>query len=347
MNPAAANSDALEALRTEFALRGRWPVLLLSAAGFGLSAALLGTAQPAWRLALGLWLAYVIGYGLLAALGRAGRRAWPWSGALAASALCTVIGAAAGLSAESALGEPPPGQGLARAGLYLGFVGLLLMLPLAQAALRQRALRLVEADRARTRAELQMLQAQIEPHFLFNTLATLRSLVRQQSEQALPLLDRMTAFLEAVLPQVRAPESTLQRELDIVEHYLAIMALRLAPRLRYRIECAPELGDLSLPPLLLQPLVENAVLHGIEPCDTGGEILVQALVQGQTLQLRVINTGAPLSSAGTSTGQGLALQNLRQRLQALYGIEARFALEAHAGATQALIELPLAHTQHP
>lgn len=347
MNPAAANSDALDALRTEFALRGRWPVLLLSAAGFGLSAALLGTAQPAWRLALGLWLGYVIGYGLLAALGRAGRRAWPWSGALAAAAICTVIGAAAGLSAESAMGEPLPGKGLARAGLHLGFVGLLLMLPLAQAALRQRALRLVEADRARTRAELQMLQAQIEPHFLFNTLATLRSLVRQQSEQALPLLDRMTAFLEAVLPQVRAPESTLQRELDIVEHYLAIMALRLAPRLRYRIECATDLGSLSLPPLLLQPLVENAVLHGIEPSEAGGDILVQALVQARMLQLRVINTGAPLGSAGTKPGQGLALENLRQRLQALHGSEARFALETQAGTTQALIELPLAHTHNP
>jgi LytS/YehU family sensor histidine kinase len=239
------------------------------------------------------------------------------------------------------------GEPLARAILHLGFVGLLLGLPLAQTVRRQAALRRVEAERARVQAELQMLQAQIEPHFLFNTLATLRSLVRQQSTLALPLLDHMTGFLEAVLPQLREPQSSLGRELKILTEYLSIMSLRLQPRLRYRIEVPESLLQTPLPPLLLQPLVENAVLHGIEACEQGGELTLSASREGPNLLLRVFNTGAPLQPADTARsapqqGQGLALNNLRQRLQALYGGAAQFQLTAVEGGTEACLRLPCA-----
>ena len=200
---------------------------------------------------------------------------------------------------------------------------------------------LTAAEMLRVRAELQLLQAQIEPHFLFNTLATLRGLVRQQSSLALPLLDRTTAFLEAVLPEVRTADSTLGRELHIVEQYLAIMALRLGPRLRYRIEVDPVLHALTLPPLLLQPLVENAIVHGIEPCESGGELLLQAIRSTQGLQLCVRNSGQPLRLRSPQAGQGLALANLRQRLQALYGHTAEFHLRALSEGTEASLSLPL------
>ena len=325
------------ALREEFGLRGHGPVLLLGGASFGLSA-LAWAAHPAWTLALALWLGYVLAFGLTAGLG------WlllpqRWPAVLALVALCVLLGAAAGWGLELTLNAPLLLG--ARAGLHLGFVGLLLFVPLGQAALRQRALRRVEAERARVQAELQMLQAQIEPHFLFNTLATLRSLVRQQSADALPLLDRMTAFLEAVLPQLREPQSTLGRELQIVDHYLAIMALRLAPRLQYRIELDAALHELPLPPLLLQPLVENAVLHGIEPCESGGQVLLSGSLVDGVLQLCIANTGTPPGQRWRSGSQGLALRNLRERLQALYGERACFSLQADADGTKALITLPI------
>jgi len=325
------------ALREEFGLRGHVPVLLLGGAGFGLSA-LAWAAHPAWTLALALWLGYVLAFGLTASLG------WlllpqRWPTVLALVALCVLLGAAAGWGLELTL-DAPLLLG-ARAGLHLGFVGLLLFLPLGQAALRQRALRRVEAERARVQAELQMLQAQIEPHFLFNTLATLRSLVRQQSADALPLLDRMTSFLEAVLPQLREPQSTLGREIQIVDHYLAIMSLRLMPRLQYRIELDAALHELLLPPLLLQPLVENAVLHGIEPSESGGEVVLSGSLANDVLRLSVSNTGVPLGQSLHSGGQGLALRNLRERLHALYGERADFELQASTSGTQAMISLPI------
>ena len=215
-------------------------------------------------------------------------------------------------------------------------------MPLLQGLRRLRALRRVEQERARLRAELQMLQAQIEPHFLFNTLATLRSFVRQGSARALPLLDAVSGLLETSLERVRqADASTLGQECQIVEHYLAIMALRLGERLSYRLDVDAALLDLPLPPLMLQPLVENAIQHGIEPSEGGGHIELRAEQHAGHLQLCVTNSGQPLTGAAPS-GHGLALANLRQRLQALHGDLASLSLATNPqGLTEATLLLPL------
>lgn len=353
LNPSIHAHSASAALAEEFSLQGAPRLLLLGAAGFGLSG-LLWSAHPAWALGLSLWIGCVIAHLALVLSGQLLRRPLSrqgWGLGLPLLGACLIAGAGVawqvdmGLSAALQHAADRPSDPLARATLHLGFVGLLLGMPLVQTVRRQAALRRVEAERARVQAELQMLQAQIEPHFLFNTLATLRSLVRQQSDQALPLLDHMTGFLEAVLPQLREPQSSLGRELKILTEYLAIMSLRLQPRLRYRIEVPEALLSTPLPPLLLQPLVENAVLHGVEPCEQGGELTLSACREGSNLLLRVFNTGAPLlhaAPAGVQQGQGLALDNLRQRLQALYGGAAQFQLATVDGGTEACLRLPCA-----
>jgi len=347
---------AARALNEEFGRPALWPHLGLGLLGFGLSAPF-WAGQAAWCLALSLWLACVLSQLLLKALSLcadAGLQARGWALALPLCALALLTGAAAGWQLDLllrtqllALPRWAQGEPLARANLHLGFVALLLGLPLLQRTRRLAGEQRLEQERDRVRAELQLLQAQIEPHFLFNTLATLRGLVRQQSNLALPLLDRTTAFLEAVLPEVRTADSTLGRELHIVEQYLAIMALRLGSRLRYRIEVAPELHALPLPPLLLQPLVENAIVHGIEPCEGGGELLLQATRSNNHLRLRVYNSGQPLQARSPQAGQGLALVNLRQRLHALYGHAAEFQLQPltdDRAGTEALLQLPLGYT---
>jgi len=293
--------------------------------------------HPAWALSLGLWAGHALTDGLCGLL--AGRRRFT----LLLLPPAWLTGSLLGWALEQALTAETmdPAQRLTRLWLHLGFGAVLLALPLLQGLRRVRAVRRVEQERARLRAELQRLQAQIEPHFLFNTLATLRSFVRQGSAQALPLLDALSAMLETTLERVRQTDnSTLGQECEVVSHYLSIMALRLGPRLRYRLDVDEALRDLPLPPLMLQPLVENAIKHGIEPCEAGGELLLQARHEKGLLRLSITNSGQPLEAAGT-TGHGLALVNLRQRLQALHGDLAGLQLTRTAqGLTEAVLILP-------
>lgn len=339
MSPAAPtlSSDLAQALKEEGVGWQRPTPLLLGTALFAVAAIFL-REQAAWALSLGLWLGHAVTDGLGGLLARNRRAALP------GLPLALLLGAALGWAVEQALvlDAMTAAERLTRVWLHLGFGAALLGLPLLQGLRRLRAVRRVEQERARLRAELQMLQAQIEPHFLFNTLATLRSFVRQGSERALPLLDAVSGLLEASLERVRqAEESTLGQECQIVEHYLAIMALRLGERLNYRLDVDAALLHLPLPPLMLQPLVENAIQHGIEPSESGGHVLVQAERADGRLQLRVINSGRALTGE-TPAGHGLALTNLRQRLQALHGELATLSLTTNAhGQTEAALLLPL------
>ena len=328
-------ADLAQALREE-GLGWQRPGPLLAGLLLFSVAAVWWRGHPAWALSLGLWLGHAATDGLSGLLARH-RRVLP-----SLLPLALLLGAALGWTVEQLLTPLTlsADDRLIRAWLHLGFGTLLLGLPLLQGLRRLRAVRRVEQERARLRAELQMLQAQIEPHFLFNTLATLRSFVRQGSDRALPLLDAVTGFLDTALERVRRTESTLGEECQIVEHYLAIMALRLGGRLSWRVEVDEALRGLPLPPLMLQPLVENAIQHGIEPSESGGEVRVQALRQDGHLQLRVINSGCPLNP-GEPAGHGLALANLRQRLLALHGDRAALTLDTNAdGLTEATLTLP-------
>lgn len=192
---------------------------------------------------------------------------------------------------------------------------------LAEAARRQ-----AEMQQAETAARLALLQAQIEPHFLFNTLATVRSLIGQDAALAQRTLDLLNDYLRASLSRTRRSTVTLADELALVTPLLDIACLRMGQRLHYQLSIPPQLLGTPLPPLLLQPLVENALQHGLEPSVAGGTLNISASASGKTLLLRVADTGLGLSAQG---GDGVGLANVRQRLATLYGDAARLALYAN------------------
>ena len=180
-----------------------------------------------------------------------------------------------------------------------------------------------EIERARAVSELALLQAQIEPHFLFNTLAHVLSTVEREPPVAKAMLEHLTHYLRATLRRSRESEHRLGEELELVEALLAIAAMRLGRRLRYRIVVDPILREVLLPPMLLQPLVENAIRHGIEPAVDGGEIHVNGEQLGQELILRVTDDGKGLTGGSP---EGVGLSNVRARLASLYGDKGRLSL---------------------
>jgi LytS/YehU family sensor histidine kinase len=186
--------------------------------------------------------------------------------------------------------------------------------------------RAAEALQTETQARLALLQAQIEPHFLFNTLANIQSLIEQQPDTARLILENLNSYLPTSLRRTRQSSSTLGEELDLVEALLAIAAARLGPRLEYGVSAPDELRSCPLPPLLLQPLVENAILHGVEPAVTGGKIQVDASWVGDGLELKVADTGIGLNE---NAPQGVGLTNVRARLASLYGKKGTLAVYAN------------------
>ena len=202
--------------------------------------------------------------------------------------------------------------------------------------------RAAEALQAETAARLALLQAQIEPHFLFNTLANIHSLIEDEPQTASLILEELNSYLRTSLRRTRQPTSTLGEELELVETLLAIAAARLGSRLEYTV-CAPlELRSYPLPPLLLQPLVENAIKHGIEPSISGGTIRVEVRRERDVLELTVDDTGAGLNA---DSPEGVGLANVRARLANLYGEQGRLSLYAKTprGVT-AKLALPLSST---
>jgi sensor histidine kinase YesM len=183
-------------------------------------------------------------------------------------------------------------------------------------------------DREMAAARLQVLQAQIEPHFLFNTLAHVRSAVESEPQVAQSMLDHLIRYLRGTLNRSRETAHRLCEEQELIDALLAIAAMRLGSRLRYRIHMDASLKDLLLPPLLLQPLVENAIKHGIEPALEGGEIVVEAEGANEELVLRVTDTGKGLAGAAP---EGVGLSNVRARLANLYGSRGRLSLFSNPG----------------
>ena len=193
-----------------------------------------------------------------------------------------------------------------------------------------------QADEAR----LKLLESQLEPHMLFNTLANLRVLIGSDPAAAQTMLDHIISYMRATLGAARSSSHSLQAEFDRLRDYLELMQIRMGPRLRYELELPQALGALTVPTLLLQPLVENALKHGLEPQVQGGSILVSAAeVDGGTL-LRVRDNGAGLR-ATTPGGSRFGLHQVRERLTTVYGPRARLTLEPGAdGGAEAQIFLP-------
>ncbi|NYE63804.1 signal transduction histidine kinase [Duganella sp. 1224] len=219
----------------------------------------------------------------------------------------------------------------------------LLVLPLWMAQMRARTLHLAQLSQAALASDLKALQAQIEPHFLYNTLANTRYLVRHEPQRAMETLDHLIAYLRSALPDLRSPMSTLGRECELAGHYLALMAIRYGERLSVHIVCADDVRDLALPPLMLMPLVENAVQHGVEPHAGAVTVTVQAQRAGDAVLVAVRDNGAGVGSGQAVLGSGVGLRNVRQRLEALYGPAASLRLSMGAdGWTAAELTLPVA-----
>ena len=200
--------------------------------------------------------------------------------------------------------------------------------------------RVSEVSRLATESKLKLLETQIEPHMLFNTLANLRALITTDPVRALTMLDHLNNYLRATLRASRAATHPLQTEFDRLRDYLEIMSVRLGPRLAYSLALPPALAAREVPPLLLQPLVENAIKHGLEPSVAGGSIAVSASLVEGSLHLAVKDTGVGLRGDASSDGFGLA--QVRERLQTLHGSQGRLQLEPNpGGGACALITLPL------
>jgi sensor histidine kinase YesM len=206
---------------------------------------------------------------------------------------------------------------------------------------------LAEVQRQRQEANLKLLvlQAQTEPHFLFNTLASLRALLREDVQQAETMVDALVGHLRAVLPRMRDESaiSTLADQLTICTSYLELMATRLAGRLTHRIEVPDALLRVSFPPLMLLILVENAVKHGIEPKAGPGRICIEAErafgLVGPAIEVRVVDDGVGLIMG---FAHGLGLRNVREQLALRYGEHAALSLTgSQGGGAIASIRLPL------
>jgi sensor histidine kinase YesM len=225
-------------------------------------------------------------------------------------------------------------------GLFFGLIGSITLLLSRQieAEVKKRQLVQSESEKREIEANLKLLQAQIEPHFLFNTLANVGSLIDTDPALAKKLLERLNDWLRVALVRARSDNAMLDDELDMLENYLQILKIRFGERLRWQIDVPEQVRALSFPPMLLQPLVENAVRHGIEPKIGGGEIVIRAFVGEHALCIEVNDSGVGLVG---DEGSGAGLANVRARLTSLFGAAGKLALEDNAhGGVSAKLELP-------
>jgi signal transduction histidine kinase len=198
----------------------------------------------------------------------------------------------------------------------------------AEAELGTERLRAERIEREATAANLRALQAQIEPHFLFNTLANVSSLIDLDTAKAKRMLESFNRFLRSSLAATRQERTTLAAESELICAYLDVLQVRMGPRLRYHVAFPADLAGFELPPMLLQPVVENAIQHGLEPKVEGGEVHVAARREAGAVLVEVRDTGIGF---GATTRGGLGLTNLRERLQALYGDRGALSIADNAG----------------
>ncbi|MFN3303661.1 MAG: sensor histidine kinase [Roseateles sp.] len=284
-------------------------------------------------------LSLLLMVGLVEAL-LAGRRWAPWV-RVAVQVLAVVAGAALGAwlryavaSMEYPSNRLKPAWFLSTAAIWAllgGMAYALLLVGRAQRAGRDQLALLFREREAlkaqQTEAQLSALNAQIEPHFLFNTLANVKRLYETQPERGRHMLAALIAYLRAALPGMRRHESTLADELELVRHYLAILQMRMGERLSFDIDAPPALLSAHLPTLVLPTLVENAIKHGLSPLPEGGRISISARPEaGGGLSIEVADDGQGFGNA--SGGAGVGLANTRARLAARFGDAASLELEA-------------------
>ena len=194
----------------------------------------------------------------------------------------------------------------------------------AQISLAEERERTEAAVRATSEASLRALQAQIEPHFLFNTLANVTGLIHTQPDKAKLMLEQFIAYLRATLAATREKDTTLGADVEMMKTFLSILQIRMGARLKVRFDLPDDLRAISLPPMLLQPLIENAIKHGLEPKMDGGEVALSAKRVGDKIAITVADTGLGFQN---STSSGIGLKNVRERVKQLYGDTGSVSIE--------------------
>ena len=294
------------------------------------------------------WFAQAWGYDKLRSLRRLPPSPGPyvgWAGVLPAAAVCLALGPPLGQQvADWIFGFNSPSlynldSNTARFTMVISGLATLVLIVVVSTAERLSAAR-AQAEAAQRQAaenQLRLLQSQLEPHMLFNTLANLRVLIGMDPARAQAMLDRLINFLRATLNASRTPQHALATEFERVADYLALMDVRMGPRLQARLDLPSELRHLPVPSLLLQPLVENAIKHGLEPKVQGGRIEVSARRDAGLLLLSVRDTGIGLDAAAASSahaqGSHFGLAQARERLATLFGSRATLSL-ADAGDSE-------------
>ncbi|MDB5930700.1 MAG: histidine kinase family protein [Polaromonas sp.] len=243
-----------------------------------------------------------------------------------------------------AVGAGPGHSGYSRTSLLIsalaGLAGSFYFHSAGKSAYLER--KMAEARRHATDARLKLLESQLEPHMLFNTLANLKALIDIDPPRAQAMLDHLIAYLRATLGASLAATQPLQAEFDRLGDYLELMAIRMGPRLAYTLVLPPELARHPVPSLLLQPLVENSIRHGLEPKVEGGCIRVSARSESGQLVLEVADTGVGLPPGSAANRPGFGLAQVRERLASLYGDAGAIELiAASAGGVCATARLPL------
>jgi hypothetical protein len=227
-----------------------------------------------------------------------------------------------------------------------GIVALILLWRQAtdlNAAIRAAELHRAKSEQQHVELSLQAMRSRIEPHFLFNTLATVLRLMQTQPRQGAALLDHLVAYLRWSQLSAGLQQIALGQEADLVEAYLAVVSTRMSDRLAARCAISDELRDCLVPPLMVATLVENAIKHGIAPAPHGGSLEIEARVFGQTLEIVVADTGVGFSQSG---GSGIGLANIRARLSTLYGERGCLSLAHNTPqGVRAQLRLPLCRAE--
>ncbi len=315
-----------------------------------------------WQASYAVLVGRVLFIGLLVLLAFGLFERWParlpawvarWALQVAAVAAAVPIGTVLAYTITTMGDQPPWWQNQNRLfgfGMMI-FLGLLVSPSIAVAALlrqikdeaRKQALTFElersEYERNALDARLRLLQAQVAPHFLFNTLANVRELVSTGSPRAAPVLESLIAYLRAAVPRLNQPVSTLGQELELVRAYLTVMHMRMPDRLQFTVETDDEARALVCPPMTLLTLVENAMRHGIDPSEEGGRIDVSVIVKDGRGRAEVTDTGMGLACGREGLGTGLA--NLRERLQLAFVGDAHVRIsEIQPHGVRAEIDFP-------
>ncbi len=193
-----------------------------------------------------------------------------------------------------------------------------------QITLAEERTRAASAERAAVQANLRALQAQIEPHFLFNTLANVTSLIHTKPDEAKKMLEEFIGYLRASLDTSRKSETTFAKEFAFMQSYLSVLKVRMGNRLSIVVDLPDDVKQLHLPPMLIQPLVENAIKHGLEPKIDGGQIKLSARLHNDRIEVEVVDNGLGFQS---TTSDGVGLKNVRERLEKIYGARASLVIQ--------------------